>query len=70
MIEFTRVWLPYIYLYGFGGIFFITGLWIVMKNRSMKLTLKKHRTWLGILLFGFFWYAMMHVVVILAAIYG
>lgn len=70
MMDFSRTWLPYIYLYGVGGLFFSIGLWIILRHRSLSLRLKKHRLWLVVLLFGFLWYAIMHAAIILAALYG
>ena len=70
MIEFTRAWLPYIYLYGVGGIFFLTGLWLVLRHRSLNIGLRKDRLWLMVLLGGFVWYALMHAVITLVALSG
>ncbi|MEE9166102.1 MAG: hypothetical protein V3U24_01350 [Candidatus Neomarinimicrobiota bacterium] len=68
ILEFSRTWLPYIYLYGVGGIFFLVGLWIILRYRSLNLQLKRDRSWFRVLLFGFVWYAMIHAVVIWAAL--
>lgn len=70
MLEFSRTWLPYIYLYGVGGIFFLVGLWIILRYRSLNLQLRRDRSWLRILLFGFVWYAMIHAAIIWAALRG
>ena len=59
-LGFTRVWLPFIYLYGAGGLIFFVGLGIVLKSESLNLKLAVHRKWLWILLFGFFWYMFLH----------
>lgn len=67
-LDFERVWLPYIYLYGGGGLVFFGGLWMVLKSPAFSMKRPKDRKWLGILLFGFFWYAGMHGAGILAAI--
>ncbi|MBC8405890.1 MAG: hypothetical protein HQ519_05800 [Planctomycetes bacterium] len=67
-LEFERVWLPYLYLYGVGGLIFFTGLIMVLKSPAYSHKRLKDRKWLGTLLFGYFWYAGMHGVGILAAI--
>lgn len=68
-MEFSRTWLPYIYLYAVGGIFFLTGLILVMRHRSLNIKFRKDRWWFRILLFGFGWYALIHAAIILAALY-
>lgn len=67
---FFRVWLPYLYLYGVGGLFFIVGLVLVLKYRSLNLGRRRDRVWLVVLLVGFVWYAFIHATVILAALRG
>ncbi len=67
-LDFERVWLPYLYLYGGGGLVFFGGLWMVLKSPAFNMKRRKDRRWLGILLFGYIWYAGMHGVSILAAI--
>lgn len=69
MIPFSQTWLPFIYLYGVGGLFFIIGMIIIYKAKSIDLTRKRHRYWNRILYFGFFYFAVMHLVMILAALY-
>jgi len=65
MLDFSRVWLPFIYLYGLGGILFIAGIVITIKAGSFDLGRFKHKKWMWVLLFGFVWYLMMH-----ACLYG
>lgn len=67
-LPFDRVWLPFIYLYGVGGIFFLTGLFLVLKSGALDLKRRTHRRWLGVLIFGFFWYFAIHGLGTLAAI--
>lgn len=67
---FVRTWLPYLYLYGVGGLLFLVGMVLVLKHRSLNLELRRDRMWLGVLLFGFVWYAFMHLAVILGALKG
>jgi hypothetical protein len=69
MPSFTHTWLPYIYLYGLGGIFFISGMLLVKKAGAIDLTKKRHRYWYKVLIFGFFYFMILHAVWILAAMY-
>lgn len=69
MPSFTHTWLPYIYLYGLGGIFFISGMLLVKKAGAIDLTKKRHRYWYRVLVFGFFYFMILHAVWILAAMY-
>ncbi len=67
-LPFDRVWLPYLYLYGVGGIVFFGGLLIVLKSTSFQASRTEDRRWIRVLLFGFFWYASLHGIGILVAI--
>jgi hypothetical protein len=69
MPPFSHTWLPYIYLYGVGGIFFVIGIIITKKSGSMNLNNKKHRFWFKILLFGFIYYMALHFFLTIAALY-
>ena len=68
MLDFTRTWLPFIYLYGVGGIIFILGMILVLKSCSLDLKRRHHRIWLFILFLGFAWYVVIHSTVSLAAL--
>ncbi|MBC8322253.1 MAG: hypothetical protein H8E70_01650 [Candidatus Marinimicrobia bacterium] len=70
MLSFSQTWLPYIYLYGVGGGLFIVGIWLILRHKSLDFQRRKHRYWFLILIGGFAWYAMIHAVVILAALKG
>lgn len=70
MLSWTETWLPYIYLYGVGGLIFFSGLRIITRHRALNLQFRKHRYWFWILLGGFIWYAFLHAAVILAALKG
>jgi len=70
MPSFFNTWLPFIYLYGAGGIFFLIGIIITKKAGAMDLKKKKHRYWFRLLIFGFFWSMAIHFVLIIAALYG
>jgi hypothetical protein len=69
-MTFTRIWGPYIYLYGVGGIFFIIGMIIIIRSKSLNLKLKYYRRWFYILLFGLAWYMLIHGSITVAAIWA
>jgi len=69
MPSFTHTWLPFIYLYVFGGLFFALGLYIVQKSKSLNSHKKEHRKWLKVLLFGYFYFMLIHTIMIIAALY-
>jgi hypothetical protein len=69
MLTFKDIWLPYIYLYGVGGIFFFFGMGLIRKTGGIDLTRKKHRYWYRIMFLGFFYFMLMHLVLILLALY-
>lgn len=66
-LPFERVWLPYIYLYGAGGVIFFVGLWMVLKSQGFDKKRPADRKWIGILVFGFVYYASLHGIGIYAA---
>jgi len=68
MFDFSRTWLPFIYLYGVGGIIFLLGMFLVLKSDSLNLKRSHHRIWLFILFLGFAWYVVIHSTVSLAAL--
>jgi len=68
-MSFTNTWLPFIYLYGVGGIFFFTGMYTVRKTGGIDLTKRRHRYWYKVMYFGFFYFMAMHAFLILAALY-
>ncbi|MFH0736372.1 MAG: hypothetical protein V1773_17645 [bacterium] len=69
MPPFSQTWLPFIYLYGVGGVFFILCMIVISRSKGLNLTRKRHRYWNKILYFGFFYFAFIHLVMILAALY-
>ncbi len=69
MPPFSHTWLPFLYLYGFGGLFFSLGLYIIYKSKSINLKRKAHRKWLKILVFGFAYFMIIHAILIIAALY-
>ena len=68
MLDFSRTWLPFIYLYGVGGIIFLLGMVLVLRSDSLNLKRRHHRIWLFILFLGFAWYVVIHSTVSLAAL--
>ena len=70
MLDFSRTWLPFIYLYGVGGIAFLIGTIIITKTNALSLSSQSHKNWFIILLFGFIYYAGIHATFILIALRG
>lgn len=66
---FFQTWLPYIYLYGVGGLLFGIGLVVIRKSGALNLELKRHRYWYKVMVFGFFYFMILHAVLTLAALY-
>jgi hypothetical protein len=60
MLDFSRTWLPYIYLYGAGGAIFIIGMIIILRARSLKQERVRHNSWMHILIFGLLYYMGIH----------
>jgi len=69
MVSISHTWLPYLYLYGAGGILFFTGMIIIRKSGALNLTKKRHRQWRMILLFGFLYFMILHAFFTIAALY-
>ncbi len=69
MPSFENTWLPFIYLYGVGGLFFVSGLIIIRKSKAINMEKKRHRYWWKITLFGFFYFMAIHALLILSALY-
>ena len=67
-MPFSHAWLPYIYLYGVGGLLFVSGLIITIKSGSLDLKRPGHKNWFIVLIFGFIWFMVMHALWNLAAL--
>lgn len=67
-MPFSHAWLPYIYLYGVGGLLFGSGLIITIKSGSLDLKRPGHKNWFVVLIFGFIWFMVMHALWNLAAL--
>lgn len=69
MPSFFNSWLPYLYLYVVGGLFFFLGLFLIKKYGAIDLTKKQHRFWMKVMIFGYFYFAALHALLIIAALY-
>jgi len=69
MPSFFNSWLPFIYLYGVGGVFFFTGMYLIKKSGAIDLTIKRHRFWYKVMFFGFFYFVLLHFLLTVAALY-
>ncbi|MDD3557481.1 MAG: hypothetical protein PHW27_02820 [Melioribacteraceae bacterium] len=66
--SFFNVWLPFIYLYGVGGIFFTIGMYLAKKTGGYDPKKPKHRYWYKVLFYGFFYFMALHLFFILLAL--
>ena len=69
-MDFAQTWLPFIYLYGVGGIAFLFGLNLILKTKALRVSYSRHKKWVWIFLYGFFFYAGIHATFILIALRG
>ncbi|MBZ0179313.1 MAG: hypothetical protein K8F36_08480 [Melioribacteraceae bacterium] len=69
MISFFDSWLPFIYLYGVGGVLFTTGMVLISKSKSLDLRKKIHKFWFKVLIFGFIYFMLIHGLFTIAALY-
>ena len=44
-MDFFRTWLPFIYLYGVGGIVFIVGLILILQTKALSPSYKRNKKW-------------------------
>jgi len=68
-LDFFNVWLPYIYLYVGGTIFFVAGMILIRKTKAIDMRLKRDRFWWKIMIVGIVYYAVIHFVLIISAFY-
>ena len=68
ILTFYHTWLPFIYLYGVGGVAFLIGMFLIIRNRALTLEKIHHKKWLVVLVFGFVYYAFIHGAFILMAL--
>ena len=69
MPSFENTWLPFIYLYGVGGIFFLSGMIIAKRSKAVNFEIKHHRFWWRVTIFGFFYFMAIHAALIIIALY-
>jgi len=69
MPSFFNSWLPFIYLYVVGGIFFFSGIFLIKKTGAIDLTIKRHRYWYKVMIFGFFYFVLLHFSLTVIALY-
>ena len=69
-MNFFNTWLPFLYLYGVGGLAFLIGMTLIIKTNALDSGKKHHKSWLFTLIIGFFYYAMIHGTFILLAMRG
>ena len=61
MLDFNRIWLPYLYLYIVGGGIFCIGMFIILKSKSLNIDRLRHKKWFYILIFGLLYYMGIHL---------
>ena len=61
-------WTPFLYQYSFGGLVFATGLWVIRKSGACDFDRPGDRYWFNAMIFGYFWYAGMHALLIVLSL--
>jgi hypothetical protein len=69
MPSFFNSWLPFIYLYVGGGVFFLAGMILIRRTKAIDMRLKRDRFWWKAMIFGFFYFMVIHAFLIIAALY-
>lgn len=67
-MDISHTWLPFLYLYGVGGIAFIFGMILIIRSKALRITYERHKKWIYVLLYGFLFYAGLHAFFIYLAI--
>lgn len=62
-------WTSYFYLYGFGGLFFLAGIALILKSRACRFGRGHDTFWFAALIIGFFFCMFMHGSWTLLALY-
>lgn len=62
-------WTSYVYHYGFGGLFFLIGMVLIVRSRACQLGRGSDTLWFNVMMFGFFAYLFVHGAWILASLY-
>lgn len=61
-------WTSYFYQYGFGLVFFLIGIWLILKQGACRLGRGHDSFWFGVLILGFLFFAIGHAVWIVLAL--
>ena len=61
-------WTSYLYQYGFGLVFFLMGIYLILKSGACQPGRGRDSFWLGVLFAGFVVFAGVHALWILAAL--
>ncbi|MEE9430659.1 MAG: hypothetical protein V3V16_06430 [Melioribacteraceae bacterium] len=69
MDSFFDTWLPFLYLYGVGGFFFFVGMVLIKKTGALNFKIKRHRYWWRVLIFGYFYFVVLHAFFNILALY-
>lgn len=69
MPDFFQTWLPFVYLYGVGGIFFFFGMFIIIKSGALNPERKQHKFWIRALFGGYLFFMSLHASLIITALY-
>jgi drug/metabolite transporter (DMT)-like permease len=64
----SNPWTSYLYLYGFGAGFFLMGIFIILRTGACRLDRGHDKLWFWVLLGGFFFFATVHGLWILASL--
>jgi hypothetical protein len=64
----SNPWTSYLYQYGFGLIFFLIGIYVILKAGSCRPGRGRDSFWLGVLFSGFIFFAVAHAVWIVASL--
>jgi hypothetical protein len=60
-------WTSYLYQYGFGLVFFLMGIYLILRSGACKPGRGRDSFWLGVLFAGFIFFAAGHALWIVAA---
>lgn len=61
-------WTSYLYQYGFGLIFFLVGIYVILKAGACRPGRGRDSFWLGVLFSGFVFFAVAHALWIVASL--
>ena len=67
-MSFYQTWLPFIHLYGVGGIAFLFGTFLIYRTGALRVNYETHKKWIWVLFYGYFFYAFIHALFIYLAI--